>query len=105
MKPRKSRKSVIEKYEKEELMLSLERTVLSKERTVLTEITVLLGFITLGVAIIKFFESSPQSEILVFGYCLVAFATLAVFYSILNYKNYTKELKRLDDKNHDIKID
>ena len=89
----------LEGYEKSELRLSLERTILSKERTVLTEITVLLGFITLGVAIIKFFENSARAEILVFGYGLLVFATAGVFFSIYNYKKYTAELKTLEEGN------
>jgi len=95
----KTARKTIEDYEKSELMLSLERTILSKERTVLTEITVLLGFITLGVAIIKFFEDSARGEILVFGYCLIVFATAGVLFSIYNYKKYAKELKALEDGN------
>ena len=81
--------------EKEELLLSFERTILSKERTVLAEITMLLGFMALGVLVVRFFEGK---ELEVFGFALIVFSIIAVFFSIYNFRKHAKELKKIEKK-------
>ena len=85
-KPRKD-------FNKEELLLSLERTVLSKERTVLAEITVLLGFMALGILVVRLFE---DQSMLLFGFALVVFSIIAMFYLIYNFRKHAKELKKIE---------
>ena len=100
MKKKKAR----ENYQKEELLLSMERTILSKERTVLTEITVLLGFLTLGILIIKFFENSPNRPIILFGLALIVFSGITMLFAVYNFKKYAKELKKIEKKDGSEKI-
>ncbi|MBS3058645.1 MAG: DUF202 domain-containing protein [Candidatus Diapherotrites archaeon] len=91
-------------FEKEQVLLSLERTILSKERTVLAEISVLLGFMALGFLIIRFFEDATSKTITIFGFALVIFSVIAMLAAIYNFKKYTVELKRIE-KNGKVKLE
>jgi len=93
-------KSKIEDLEKEQLMLSLERTVLSKERTVLAEITVTLGFLALGFLVIRLFQDTPNKDLVFIGFALIIFSAITTLLEIYRFKKYATELKKIEKKSN-----
>ena len=93
-------KSKIENLEKQQLMLSLERTVLSKERTVLTEITVILAFMALGFLVIRLFQETENNLLVNIGFALIIFSAIAILLAIYEFRKYAAELRKIEKKNH-----
>lgn len=85
-------------YQKIQTLLSMERTILSKERTVLTEIAVLLGLMTLGFGLIKFFENSYK-EITYLGVLFVLGGVFGLLYALNAFKKYSEQIRKIEKKN------
>lgn len=82
---------------KQRTLLSLERTIMGKEKVVLSEITVMVAFMALGFALIKFFEST--NKVLVgLGVVFSVIAALGVLYLILSFRKYAGELRKVEKK-------
>ena len=80
------RKSKIEIFQKEQVLLSKQRTILSFMRTG-------LAFVTAGIVVAGFFQTFQPAQIV--GYILVGIGFIEVFESIRRLMVKQKELRRL----------
>ena len=87
--------SKIDEYEKNQLLLSEERTLLSKERTILSFMQVGLAFVTAGIVVANFFSQQSAQAV---GYILVGIGFIEVFESIRRLIVKQKEMNELSKK-------
>ncbi len=89
--------------QRQQVVLSLERTLLSKERTVLAEITVLLAAVGLGFVIIRIFQGTVNEWLEWVGALIIGSAFAGIAMLVFSFKRHSKKQKELESENY-IKI-